>query len=218
MLDHLRLEAEAVVARIGDVAIDEVAGAVVLEHGPAAQAAGIRLTLAESRIAARADARLLRRALGNLVSNAIRHARGTRILVGARLRDGAVELWVIDDGRGIAAGDVDRLFEDFAQGSDHGLENRGGFGLGLSSARRLIELQRGGLTLDQSPRRGQAAVLEARGESMRKILEQPIPRPPQSRVRRRSPRAPPPLLPARSRCDAALRRRQPDSPPPAPRR
>ncbi len=121
----------------------EVAGAVLLEHGPAAISAGIRLTLVESRIMARGDARLLQRALGNLVGNAIRHAQGTRILVGARLRGGQVELWVIDDGRGIVAGDVERLFEDFAQGSDHGLEDRGGFGLGLSSARRLIDLQQG---------------------------------------------------------------------------
>ncbi len=101
MLDHLRLDAGAVVARICDVPIDQVAGAVVLEHGPAAAVAGIDLTLVESRIVARGDARLLQRALGNLVGNAIRHAHGTRILVGARLRGGAVDLWVIDNGRGI---------------------------------------------------------------------------------------------------------------------
>jgi signal transduction histidine kinase len=156
MLDHLRLDAGAVIARIGDVRIDQIAGAVMMEHGPAAQSAGIRLILVKSRIVARADARLLQRALANLVGNAIRHAHGKRILVGARVRQDAVELSVIDDGRGIAPGDVERLFDDFAQGSDHGLENRGGFGLGLSSARRLIELQRGTLVLDRRWRRGAA--------------------------------------------------------------
>jgi signal transduction histidine kinase len=156
MLDHLRLDAGAVVARIGDIAVDQVAGAVVLEHGPAATSAGVSLTVVESRIVVRGDARLLQRALGNLVGNAIRHAGGTRILVGARLREGWLELWVIDNGRGIAADDVGRLFEDFAQGSDHGLENRGGFGLGLSSARRLIDLQHGNLSFDRGWRHGAA--------------------------------------------------------------
>lgn len=159
MLDHLRLEAEAVVAKIADVALDRVAEATVTEHGPAARSAGIRLTLVGSRIVARADARLLQRALGNLVGNAIRHARCTRILVGARLCKGMVELWVVDNGRGIAPRDVARLFEDFAQGSDHGLENRGGFGLGLSSARRLIDLQHGSVTLDRRWRGGSAFVI-----------------------------------------------------------
>lgn len=156
MLDHLRLDAGAVIARVGDVPIDHIVGAVVMEHGPAAQSAGVRLILVKSRIVARADARLLQRALANLVGNAIHHAHGTRVLVGARVRQDAVELSVIDDGRGIAPGDVERLFDDFAQGSDHGLENRGGFGLGLSSARRLIELQRGTLVLDRRWRRGAA--------------------------------------------------------------
>lgn len=159
MLDHLRLDAGAVIARIGDVAIDQVAAAILLEHGPAAEAAGIRLSQVNSRIVARADARLLHRALGNLVGNAIRHAHGTRILVGARLRDGAVELWVVDNGRGIAGADLERLFEDYAQGSDHGLENRGGFGLGLSSARRLMDLQDGGVALDRRWRRGSAFLI-----------------------------------------------------------
>lgn len=150
MLDHLRLDAGAVIAKIGDVAIDRTAATIMFEHGPAAQAAGVRLSLVESRIVARADAKLLHRALGNLVGNAIRHSGGTRILIGSRLRRGRVELWVIDNGRGIAPADVPRLFEEYAQGSDHGLESRGGFGLGLSSARRLMELQEGSVALDRN--------------------------------------------------------------------
>jgi signal transduction histidine kinase len=173
MLDHLRLDAGAVIARIADVAIDDMMGAVVLEHGPAADTMGIGLTLVKSRILVRADARLLQRALGNLVGNAIRHAQGTHILVGARLRDGSVELWVIDNGRGIAAGDAERLFEDFAQGSDHGLENRGGFGLGLSSARRLVDLQHGEVALDRRWRNGSAFVI--RLPYGHRIASQPTP-------------------------------------------
>ncbi|QNA85215.1 HAMP domain-containing histidine kinase [Sphingomonas sp. So64.6b] len=149
MLDHLRLDAGAIRAKPVEIALDDVVAATALDHDAAAQAAGTRIVTVTSRIAATADPHLLRRALGNLVANAVRHAHGTRVLIGARLTAGGAMLWVIDDGRGISGVDIGTLFDDFAQGSDHGAENRGGFGLGLSSARRLAELQGGALDLDR---------------------------------------------------------------------
>lgn len=159
MLDHLRLDAGTIVAQPVEVAIDTLIDAVVLEHGPALLAAGLVVTPARSAIVTRADPRLMHRALGNLVGNAIRHAQGSRLLIGARLRDGRAELWVIDNGRGVAEGDGERIFEEFQQGSDHGLETRGGFGLGLSSVKGLMELQGGSIALDRRWRGGSAFVL-----------------------------------------------------------
>lgn len=159
MLDHLRLEAGAIAPQPIDVALDDVIAAVALDHAPAAGSAGIAIATVDSRIVATADPRLLQRALGNLVANAVRHSGGTRVLIGARLIGGAARLWVIDDGRGVAEADVERLFEDFVQGSDHGADNRGGFGLGLSSARHLAQLQGGALDLDRRWRGGSAFVI-----------------------------------------------------------
>lgn len=146
MLDHLRLEAGAVRARLERVALGPLIAEVAGEHELAARGAGMRLIALPCRLAVTADAALLRRAIGNLVANAVRHAAGERVLIGARAAGDTVALWVIDDGRGIPATDAARLFEDYAQGSDNA--TRGGFGLGLASVRRSARLMDGDASLD----------------------------------------------------------------------
>ncbi|HEX7945954.1 MAG TPA: ATP-binding protein, partial [Phenylobacterium sp.] len=129
-------------------------------HEPSARLAGVDIIALTSRLSARADPELVERALGNLVANAIRHAKARRLLIGARRRGGRVRLWVIDDGVGIGEVDAVRLFQDFAQGSDHGDEIRGGFGLGLASARRMAGLMGGAVGLERQWRGGSAFWLE----------------------------------------------------------
>ena len=129
---------------------------------PAARLAGVEVHALPSRLEARADPALTERALGNLVANSLRHAKARRVLVGARRRAGRVRRWVIDDGVGIAPADAPRLFEDYVQGSNHGDEIRGGFGLGLSSARRMAGLMGGDVGLDAKWTAGSAFWLELR--------------------------------------------------------
>jgi len=148
MLDYLRLDAGAVIARMETIAIDDIIGAVALEHDAAAAAAGMRIRLVRCTLEAAADAQLLQRTLGNLLANAVRHAKGEHILIGARRSGSRLRIWVIDDGAGILPADRDKLFEDYRQGSDHGPGGRGGFGLGLSSARRMVALMGGSIDLD----------------------------------------------------------------------
>lgn len=159
MLDHLRLEAGAAPVRIDSVALDETLSAIALEHGSVALAAGMRIRVVRDGLIVAADRRMLKRILGNLVSNAIKHAQGEHILIGTRRRGGRAEIWVIDDGNGIAAADVDRIFEDYTRGTDHGVVERGGFGLGLASARRMAQLMSGTLDLDRRWTGGCAFVL-----------------------------------------------------------
>jgi signal transduction histidine kinase len=149
MLDHLRLESGAIQPQIQTVPL-----------GPAARLAGVDLHVMPSRLRVAADPSLVERALGNLVANAIRHSKGRRVLVGARLRQGRARLWVIDDGVGVAAADAPRLFEEYAQGSNHGDEIRGGFGLGLASARRMANLMGGEVALEAKWLNGSAFWLE----------------------------------------------------------
>ncbi len=141
MLDHLRLEAGAMPVRLADTPVGSLFARVVEAHAPAAQAAGMRLKALPTGLKVVADPELAVRALGNLVGNAVKHARGERILLAARRRgDGQVDLWVLDDGEGVYGG-IEGLFEDFSQGAD--VEERGGFGLGLSSVRRFSGLMGG---------------------------------------------------------------------------
>lgn len=160
MLDHLRLDAGAVEPQIEAVGVGPLIARIAEVNEPAARLAGVSILAMPSRIAAQADVQLTERALGNLVSNAIRHAKARRVLIGARRQGDRVRLWVIDDGAGIASADAQRLFEDYVQGSDHGDEIRGGFGLGLSSARRMARLMGGELGRDAKWTGGSAFWLE----------------------------------------------------------
>ena len=127
---------------------------------PAARLSGTDIVAMPGRVEAMADPALVERVLGNLVGNAIRHAKARRVLVGARRRADRVRVWVIDDGVGVAETDAPRLFEDFVQGSDHGDEIRGGFGLGLASARRMAALMAGAVGLEPKWTKGSAFWLE----------------------------------------------------------
>jgi signal transduction histidine kinase len=160
MLDHLKLESGTIAPDMAPAPVGPLIARIAELNEPAARLAGAELIALPSRLSVQADAKLAERALGNLVANAIRHAKARRVLIGARRWGGRVRLWVIDDGVGVAEADVGRVFDDFVQGSDHGDEVRGGFGLGLASARRMAELMGGEVGLARDWRRGSAFWLE----------------------------------------------------------
>jgi signal transduction histidine kinase len=160
MLDHLRLEAGAVEPHIGRVAVGPLMARIAEIHEPAARMAGIDVHVMPSRQVILADPELLERILGNLVVNSLRHAKASRVLMGVRRRGERVRLWVIDDGTGVAAADRERLFDDYVQGSNHGDEIRGGFGLGLASARRMAQLMAGEIALEAKWLNGSAFWVE----------------------------------------------------------
>ena len=160
ILDHLQLESHSAVARVESVTVGPSIAWVAEIHETSSRTASTEIRAMPSSLCVRADPRLLERALGNLVGNALRHAKATHILIGARRHTERVRIWVIDDGVGVAKADVPRLFEDYAQGSDHGDEIRGGFGLGLSSVRRIAELMSGSCGLDLRWSQGSAFWLE----------------------------------------------------------
>ncbi len=163
MIEHLKLDSGEVSARFADVPLGPlIARLASLAEAQAAQA-GLAIHALPSCLVARTDADLLERALSNFIDNAIRHSKGRRVLVGARTAGASFRLWVIDDGRGVASPDQTRLFDDYAQGSDHGDEVRGGFGLGLASVRRIMALIGGRCGLDPRWTGGAAFFLELGG-------------------------------------------------------
>lgn len=160
MLDHLRLEAGAVQPHITDLAVGPLIARVAALAEVGADRAAIDIRLQPSRMRVRADPDLTERALSNLVDNARKHARCSRILLGARRVGARVRIWVIDDGVGIAEADLPHLFDDYVQGSNHDDEIRGGFGLGLASVQRMMALMSGTAGLDPRWRRGSAFYLD----------------------------------------------------------
>lgn len=147
MLDHLRLDANAVQAKIESVNANDLIAHVTAQLEPMARLVGVRLIAVASTARVKADPGLLGRALGNLADNAIRHSDGARVLIGARRHRDRVRFWVIDDGLGVSSEDSTLIFDEYAQGGQHGRE-RGGFGLGLATVSRLARLMGGQAGLD----------------------------------------------------------------------
>jgi len=98
------------------------------------------------------DPRRVRQILLNLLSNAIKFGEGKPIRVTCKQNDErGVELEVIDEGVGIAAEDIARIFEEFVQVSE---SKQPGTGLGLPISRRLAQLLDGSLTVFSTPGQG----------------------------------------------------------------
>jgi signal transduction histidine kinase len=94
---------------------------------------GVKVSSPSRLPIAEGDAEVVRRAVAPLVDNALRHAR-SEVLVELSSAPGTVRLTVRDDGPGVAADIVDRVFDPGFRGPD---EPAGGAGLGLALARRL---------------------------------------------------------------------------------
>ena len=90
------------------------------------------------------DERKIKQILLNLLSNAVKFTpEGGRIGIKARQADGSVEISVSDTGIGIALEDQPKIFEEFRQvGSDYAHKVEG-TGLGLTLAKKFVELHRG---------------------------------------------------------------------------
>ncbi|HEX8391455.1 MAG TPA: PAS domain S-box protein [Longimicrobium sp.] len=94
------------------------------------------------------DPRRVRQILLNLLSNAIKFGRGRPVSVRVRgAGDGGVVVEVMDQGEGIPADHLERVFEEFVQLPD---ANLGGTGLGLPISRRLAALLGGRLEAESS--------------------------------------------------------------------
>jgi signal transduction histidine kinase len=135
-----RLQGQAPPARVPvDLAVllADVTDDARYEAGPA----GKRVTLAAEPFTVAGDDALLRSAFDNLVRNAVEHAAST-VHVTLRPAAGAVSVTVADDGPGVPAESLPRLFAPFYQVP--GRAGRGS-GLGLAIAARAVELHGGTL-------------------------------------------------------------------------
>ena len=101
------------------------------------------------------DERKIKQILLNLLSNAVKFTpEGGRIGINARQADGSVEISVSDTGIGIATEDQARIFEEFRQvGSDYAHKSEG-TGLGLTLAKKFVELHGGRIWLESEVGKG----------------------------------------------------------------
>jgi CheY-like chemotaxis protein len=109
------------------------------------------------------DRHRLRQILMNLVSNAVKFTPTGSIRLAARAIDAeTLDVSVSDTGIGIAAGDIDRIFEPFYQVESSYSRHAGGTGLGLAISAELAQRMDGSLTVASRPGNGSTFVLAVR--------------------------------------------------------
>lgn len=87
----------------------------------------------------------IKRALSNLIENAVKY--GARARVDLAERDGEIRITITDDGPGIPAGEMERVFDPFYRLEGSRSRDTGGSGLGLTVARTAIRAHGGDIAL-----------------------------------------------------------------------
>ncbi|XMN05453.1 sensor histidine kinase [Streptomyces griseobrunneus] len=152
------------------VRIEELLGQVAAAHQARAETAGVTLTVAAGAAPVlHADPVRLRQAVGNLVSNAVRHtpADGTVTLraygegtgSASGSGPGMVVIEVADTGTGIPAADLPYVFDRFWRAEKSRSRRTGGSGLGLAIVRKLAEAHGGTASATSTEGKGSAFTL-----------------------------------------------------------
>jgi len=125
------------------------------KHLPRSRLANIRFQLAlDPRIGiVSADSKKLERLFDNLVSNALKFTgEGGEIEIGARNKDGGIEMWVSDTGIGIAPKELNILFSKYRRASS--ARKIAGTGLGLSICKMIAEGHGGRISVQSELNQG----------------------------------------------------------------
>ena len=120
-----------------------------------AAARAVTLVDESEGLTARADQRRLEQVLTNLVDNAVKYGgNDSRVVVGARLSDGMVEMFVQDNGPGLPTESLERVFERFYRVDKARSRDQGGTGLGLSIVKHIVQSHGGRVWVESEPGKG----------------------------------------------------------------
>jgi two-component system sensor histidine kinase KdpD len=157
LLDLSRLEAGAAEPRWDWCSIEEIT-MVAAEQIP--DRSRFELSFERDLPLLHADAAQLERALVNVLENAARHSGKRPVSVRTLIVGSNVVVRVVDQGPGIAASQLDQVFEPFHRG--HGSSSGGhrGSGLGLAIAKGFIEANGGSIRAESPPGEGTTIVIE----------------------------------------------------------
>lgn len=150
VLDASSLNSGQVQLHESDFSLDELMREERAQLAAAAEAKGLRLDVdgTSPPLWLHADRVKLARSFRNLISNAIKFTSAGSIELGwTLLPEGDALIRVRDTGCGIAAGDVGKIFAEFAR-LDAPIREQAGWGLGLPICRRLISLMGGSITVE----------------------------------------------------------------------
>ncbi|HKB21121.1 MAG TPA: ATP-binding protein [Gaiellaceae bacterium] len=159
LLDMSRLQTDALEIMPSRVGLEEVLPAALSSLGVGD--ASIELDVPETLPRVLADPGLLERALANVIDNAVRFSPpGVPPRITAGATDGYVDVRVVDQGPGVPATEVDRLFMPFQRIGDSSSDE--GVGLGLAVAKGFVEAMGGEVEVESTPGGGLTIVTRLR--------------------------------------------------------
>jgi Na+/proline symporter/signal transduction histidine kinase len=153
VLDISRLDAGAMTPTETAFGLDGFLRQIANDFRPMAAEKGLQLVIVGSSLAVRTDRNLLRRLIGNLISNAIKYTRDGRVLLGVRRRGELAEIQIFDTGIGIPSNKLSSVFHEFTR-LDEGVREAQGLGLGLSIVDRIARVLRLEIQIGSRPDRG----------------------------------------------------------------
>jgi two-component system, OmpR family, phosphate regulon sensor histidine kinase PhoR len=138
------------------VALRPLVEKIFTDLKPPADNKNITLVNQLPELIATADASRLEQVLANLVDNAIKYGRaqGHVTVGGKKLDDGKLEVFVQDNGPGIPAESLDRVFERFYRVDKARSREQGGTGLGLSIVKHIVQAHGGEVWVKSEPGKG----------------------------------------------------------------
>ncbi|MFA0759654.1 MAG: hypothetical protein NOOUEUKL_002335, partial [Candidatus Fervidibacter sp.] len=164
LLELARLEAGRREWRWQNVSVSDCVAQVAERFKPFAERKGLKLTVrAEPDLKVRTDPEALMQILSNLLDNAVKYTEQGEVSVIAEQVETVDGYWVAvhvrDTGIGIPPEHLPRIFERFYRVDKARSRQQGGFGLGLSIAKHLVESLGGKITVQSEVGKGSVFTL-----------------------------------------------------------
>jgi signal transduction histidine kinase len=154
MLDLSKIEADRLEVKIEQLSLEQCLTEVIDQLKPIASAKGLYLILdmEEALPLVLADSIRLRQVVTNMASNALKFTENGGVTIHSKMLFGydILRVSVIDTGIGISPAALEYIFEAFRQADGSTTRRFGGTGLGLTIARKLIELQGGEVAVEST--------------------------------------------------------------------
>ncbi len=155
ILDHGRLNSDDVDIKLEPARLDKIVGSSVATVRHMADVKGVRLSIDDKvqesdRLCIQADTTALMRVFNNLLSNSIKFSNSEDTIT-VRLSDGAegkVVAAVVDEGIGIPADKVDKMFDPMYNTSRAGTNGEKSFGFGMSIVKQITERHEGQISVE----------------------------------------------------------------------
>jgi two-component system sensor histidine kinase SenX3 len=193
IIELSRLQGDEPLESPGPVDVDEVIARAVDASSIDATAKNINVVQdGERGLEVLGSANQVALAVGNLVSNAVTYSdEGSTVVVAARADDLMAEITVTDQGIGIPASELDRIFERFYRVDPARHRSTGGTGLGLSIVKHVAASHGGDVRVWSAPGHGSSFTLTL----PRRTPAAAPARPPSPHPQGRSPQSPGPQSP-----------------------